>query len=756
MAAQKLSRKKLIARSKFVLFMLCVVGLGACLCALSYVQLVKGAEFRERAAKNQLHDTVVTAERGIIYDANMTPLAESSAAKRVYVRPVKIGDDTELRKEIAKKLSAILGLEQEDVLEKCAQTQKSQAVIKKRVEKSEADQVLEFMQSTFDVFEENGERKKISFSNYVGMDPDVKRYYSKPFLASSVLGFTGDDDIGRGGLEMEYNSVLTGVPGRIITAQNGAVNSGSMPIEYKNVYDAKRGTSLVLTINEYIQSYLENGMQTAYDETQADNVIGIIMDVNTGAVLGMGSRGQGYYDLSHYDTLLSEEENEAIREIEDEEEHDKALNDALFRQWRNICISDAYEPGSVFKVFTASALLEEGLADPNETYTCVGSVQAAGSLYNCHRHTGHGTQDMKKALMNSCNPFFITRGLRLGVQGFDRYFEAFGFKEKTGIDLPEEGNSVYFNTAKMTLSNVASASFGQTFRVTPIQMITAISCIANGGKLVKPYVVQKQLDADGNIVEQTKTTVKRQVISAETSAKVRDMMEAVVREGTGKNAYVAGYRVAGKTGTSEKVGADGKEFWASFACFAPANDPQVAMILIIDNPKGAHGGGAVAAPAAAGILENVLQYMNIEPQYTEKELAKMEVIAKNVVGQNVQEARTTLQADGFTVKVKGDGGTVIAQIPGGGQSVPQNGAIILYTTEQAKSETLEMPDLLGLTINQATAKALAAGINIKISGNSLMSSELVSFRQSVEPGEQVGYGTTVTVSFKSNMGVTDE
>ena len=754
MAAQKLSRKKLIARSRFILFMLCAVGFGICLCALVYVQLVKGAEFRERAAQNQLHDTVITAERGIIYDANMTPLAESSAVKRVYINPKKIGDDTAVRTTIAKKLSKILSLDEEDVLEKCSQTEKTHVVLKKRVEKEAADQVLAFMQESFDTFDESGERKTKYFSNYVGMDPDVKRYYSKPFLASAVLGFTGDDDIGRGGLEMQYNSVLTGVPGRVITAQNGAVDSSSMPIEYKNVYDAKRGTSLVLTLNEYIQSYLENGLQSTYDDTQADNVLGIIMDVNTGAVLGMGSRGQGYYDLSRYDTLLSETKNEEIREIEDAEERSKALNDALYRQWRNICISDAYEPGSVFKVFTASALIEEGLAKPEETYTCVGSVQAAGSLYNCHRHTGHGTQDMKKALMNSCNPFFITRGLRLGVQGFDRYFEAFGFKEKTGIDLPEEGRSVYFNSEKMTLSNVASASFGQTFRVTPIQMITAISCIANGGKLVQPYLVAKQLDADGNIVEQTKTTVKRQVISAETSEKVRDMMEAVVREGTGKNAYVAGYRVAGKTGTSEKVGTN--EYWASFACFAPANDPQVAMILVIDNPKGAHGGGAVAAPAAAGILENVLQYLNIEPQYTENELAKMAVIAKNVVGQNVQEARTTLQADGFTVRVKGDGDTVISQIPGGGQSVPQNGAIILYTTEDAKSETLEMPDLLGLTINQATAKALAAGINIKIAGNSLMSSELVSFSQSVEPGEPVGFGTTVTVHFKSNMGVVDE
>ncbi len=753
MAALKTSGQKLRKRSVFVLFMLCVVGFGICAASLVYVQLIKGGEYREKAANNQLHDTLVSAERGVIYDANMTPLAESTSVKKVYVNAAQIGDNTTARDRIAKELSEILHLSEDYVREKCSQTGYRYVVIKSKVENADAEKVQDFMRTYYEKPGEDGKAQRVYFSTFVGIDPDVKRYYSKPHLASGVLGFTGADDVGLYGIELKYDDVLTGVPGRIITAQNGGTNSRSMPIEYKNVYDAKQGTGLVLTIDEFVQSYLENALQKAYVDTQCDSVLGIIMDVQTGAVLGMGSRGAGYYDLSDYNTIIDERTLEQIDEIEDEEERAQAKSAAQYRQWRNICISDAYEPGSVFKVFTASSLLEDGLISMDETYTCVGSVQIAGSLYNCHRHSGHGTQNITKALMNSCNPFFITRGLRLGIDGFNKYFEAFGFMEKTGIDLPGEGNSVYFNVDKMIQANVASASFGQSFQITPIQMITAISCVANGGKLMQPYLVSKQLDENGNIVKETHPTVKRQVISAATSEKMRSMMEAVVREGTGKNAYVSGYRVAGKTGTSEHLGTN--KYWASFACFAPANDPKISMILVIDNPQGAHGGGAVAAPIASGILESVLQYLNVEPQYTEEELSKMEVIAKNVVGMSVREAREKLLADGFTVKVKGDGDEVLAQIPGGGQSVPQKGAVILYTSEASKAEKLEMPDLLGLTVNQATNEALALGLNVKIAGNSLMGSELVSFSQSIEPGELVDYGTTVTIHFKSNMGVSD-
>ncbi len=751
MASLKYSRKQLLQRARFVRFMLCVVGVAACLCALVYVQLVKGGEYRERAAQNQLHDTIVPAERGMIYDANMMPLAESSSVKKVYLNASAFAGYEDERETVAKKLAQIFDLDEKEMMDRCSDSTSKYYVVKRRVEYGKIQELLEFTGSSF-VKTVNGKKQEIHYSRFIGIDPDVKRYYSKPTLASALLGRTGDDGEGKEGLELKYDAVLSGVPGRIITAKTGR-DYDDMPIEYKNVYDPKPGNSIVLTIDEYVQSYLENALQNAYVDTQCESVLGIIMDVNTGAVLGMGSRGAGYFDLSNPFKIADERVSASLDEIEDEEEYKTAYVKARDKQWRNICVADSYEPGSVFKVFTASALLEEGLVTMDEPYTCVGSVYAAGSLYNCHRHSGHGTQNITKALMNSCNPFFITRGLRLGVDGFNKYAEAFGFLERTGIDLPGEATSVYFALDKMTQSNVASAAFGQSFQVTPLQVLTAISCVANGGKLMKPYVVAKQLDADGIVIAQTKPVVKRQVISAETSAKMRDMMESVVREGTGKNGYVAGYRVAGKTGTSENLGTN--KYWASFACFAPANDPEIAMILVIDNPQGAHGGGAVAAPIAAGILENVLQYLNIEPQYTQQELEKLEVIAKNVVGLDVGEAREKLHADGFTVKVKGNGDTVLSQIPSGGQSVPQKGAIILFTSEEAKAETVEMPDLLGLTVNEATSRALAVGINIKIAGNSLMTSELRSYEQSIEVGTPIPFGTTVTVHFKSNMGVTD-
>ena len=752
MASLKSSRKLLLQRARFVRFLLCVVGITVCLCALVYVQLVKGEEYREKAAQNQLHDTIVPAERGKIYDANMNVLAESSSVKKVYLNASAFDGYEEARRTVADKLAELFDLDAEALMERCSDTTSSYYVVKRRVENAKINELLQFTGSSFKHTGSNGKVIDVYYSKFIGVDPDVKRYYSKPMLASALLGRTGDDGEGKEGLELKYESVLAGVPGRIITAKTGT-DKEEMPIEYKSVHDPKSGNSIVLTIDEYVQSYLENALQNAQADTQCDSVMAIIMDVNTGAVLGMGSRGAGYFDLSDPYKIADETVAQELDKIEDEDEYKAAYSAARTKQWRNVCVADSYEPGSVFKVFTASALLEEELVTMDETYTCVGSVYAAGSLYNCHLHTGHGTQNITKALMNSCNPFFITRGLRLGVDGFNKYAEAFGFLERTGIDLPGEGSSVYFSMDKMTLSNVASAAFGQSFQVTPIQMVTAISCIANGGRLMQPYVVAKQLDADGNVIAQTKPTVKRQVISTQTSEKLRDMMESVVREGTGKNGYVSGYRVAGKTGTAENLGTS--KYWASFACFAPANDPEVAMILVLDNPQGAHGGGAVAAPVAAGILEDVLQYLNVEPQYTQKELEKLEVIAKNVVGLDVREASDKLHADGFTVKVKGDGDTVLSQIPSGGQSVPQKGAIILFTSEESKDETVEMPDFLGLTVNEATNHALSLGINIKIAGNSLMTSELLAYEQSIEAGTPVPLGTTVTVHFKSNSGVVD-
>jgi len=748
-----------MSRSTLVMVLMCVLGFGlVCIGSLVRVQLVKGAEYRDKAAQNQLHDTVVAAERGVIYDANMTPLAASTSAGKVYVNPSLIGDNEFAREMIVKNLAELLGVSESSVREKCSRTGYKYMVIKDKVEDEDEEKVRNLMKTYFIIKNKDGEERKIYYNYYIGIDPDVKRYYSNPFLASTVLGFINQDYEGAYGIEQKYNAVLTGLPGRIISAKTAG--GRNMPVKYENKHDAQPGTGLVLTIDEYIQSYLEKSLEQAYLNTKCDSILGIIMDTKTGAILGMGSRGIGYFDLSDPWGIVREQERLEIEAIEDEAKRREAREKVQYAQWRNPAINDTYEPGSVFKVITAAALLEEGLVPLEERFTCTGNVTAAGSRYNCHKHGGHGSQNLSDAIMNSCNPFFITRGIRLGIDGFNKYFQAFGFLEKTNIDLPAEASSIYYNISKMILANVASASFGQTFQVTPIQMLTAVNAIANGGYLMQPYLVKKQLDAQGAIITETKPTVRRQVISKETSEIMCGFMERVVNEGTGKNAYIAGYRVAGKTGTSEKVPqatASGisKTFWASFACFAPANDAKVSMIVILDNPKGAHGGGAVAAPVAAEVLSSVLEYLNVEPQYTEKELEELKIEVAEVVGKSLSDAQKELDGKRFTVKVKGGGDKVVSQIPAGGQSVPKNGVVILYTSEESKSDKVIMPDLSGLSIRDATQKAAAAGINVNITCNSELSGELLSYKQSVAQGKEIAPGTVVTVYFKSNMGITD-
>ena len=361
--------------------------------------------------------------------------------------------------------------------------------------------------------------------------------------------------------------------------------------------------------------------------------------------------------------------------------------------------------------------------------------------------------------MNSCNPFFITVGQKLGAEKFFEYFEAFGFTEKTGIDLPAENVPIagqnYHSLDSMGIVELSSSSFGQSFQVTPIQMITAISAIANGGKLMTPYLVQKQLDENGNVIKETQPNVRRQVVSEQTAKTVADMMEAVVSSGTGKNAYVAGYRVAGKTGTSQKLSAGGKKYVASFGCFAPADDPEIAVLILVDEPVGQINGGQICTPVAAKVVEKTLEYLGVERQYTEKEMELLDTNAPNLVGSNVDDAKKLLENEGFEAKVVGEGDVVVTQMPSYNQTMPQNGIIVLYTEQDAERVTVKVPDLRQMSVSQANKYALSAGLNIKISGNALNEGELVSYDQSIEPGEEVEYGKTVTVYFKSNTGVND-
>ena len=755
-------RRKLFFRALTVFLILSVLVFGFSAVNLARIQLVDSEQYKQQAEKNQLHDTEISAERGIIYDANGTVLAKSASVWKVYIKPGKIKNE-DFKNDLCRKLADITGVELEDIKAKADKSQYAYLVVKRQIELEEKEKIEDLLNQyySYNVIEDNdgvlkNTDKRLYYSSVIGLDPDVKRYYPYGTLASNVIGFTGTDDIGRSGIELKYDSVLTGTPGRIITAQNG--KSDVMSQEFETVYDAVQGTSLVLTINEVIQRYLEDELSQVYIDSKCAGAYGIVMDVNTGAILAMASMQN--YDLNSPQSL-TEEETASLEEAypDDIEARNAARNNLLFSRWRNFIVSDSYEPGSVFKIITASAALEENAVSTDMTYTCTGKITVSDRVIKCHKRTGHGTQNLKEGLMNSCNPFFITVGQKLGKEKFFEYFEAFGFTEKTGIDLPAESMPVagvnYHSLESMGIVELSSSSFGQSFQVTPIQMITAISAIANGGNLMTPYLVSKQLDENGNVIKETKPTVRRQVVSKQTAETVADMMEAVVSSGTGKNAYVAGYRVAGKTGTSQKLASGQGKYVASFGCFAPADDPEIAVLILVDEPVGQFNGGQICTPVAARVVEKTLEYMGVERQYTEKEIEYLDTNAPNLVGSSVDDAEELLEKEGFEVKVVGSGDTVISQMPSYNQSMPKNGIIVLYTQGDDERLTATVPDLSQLSVSKASKYALAAGLNIKISGNALNEGELVSYDQSIEPGEEVEYGKTITVYFKSNTNVND-
>ena len=708
--------------------------------ALIYAGLINGEENRLKAERNQLSDTQIAAERGTIYDSNMNVLAKSASAWLVYINPSQIKDDTQ-KELVVNGLSRILGVDADSVRTKAEKTKTGYQKIAGEVETD----VKEALEAYIDEHSDN------KLSTIIGIDPDTKRYYPYSSFASTIIGFTNSDDQGVGGIEMQYDDDLTGVSGRIITAKNA--QQGSMSSDYETTYDAKPGESLVLTIDEVIQYYLEQGLEQALVDTGAKYAYGIVMDTDTGAILGMTSKPD--FDLNNPRKISNAALSETIAAITDDTQRAQETTNALYAQWRNRTISDTYEPGSVFKTVVVSAALEEGVVDLNTTYTCTGGIQVADNYQRCWKPGGHGHETLTQGLMNSCNPFFITIGQALGEERFYKYFEAFGFIEKTGIDLPAEAKPVagktYHALESMGISELSSSSFGQTFQVSPIQMITAVNTIANGGKLMQPYVVDSKLDSDGNVVYKTTPTVKRQVISEKTASTVADMMEQVVSIGTGKNAYVAGYHVAGKTGTSEKIGIEGA-YIASFAGFAPADNPEISILIAIDEPTGEHGGGAVAAPIAGMLLEKIMTYLNVEPQYEDDELSNISSVAPSLVGKSVGDAKVS--AAKFTVKVVGSGTKVISQTPAAGQQMRTGVVMVVYTEENAAKQTATVPNLCNMSMSQANSAAVNAGFNIRLSGTT-NSGEVLSYKQSVNAGEEAEIGSVITVYFKSNVDVQD-
>ena len=734
-----------------LLAIIIILGFGTTIFGMGYSQLYNGDFFKTKAETQQLSDTAITAQRGIIYDANMSVLAQSASAWKISLNATAFAEiPAKAQEQVYSVLINTLGVTREYLENKASYKQYNSVSIKTKVEKEAKDKLEAFVKGTF-IDKNNNEQ---SFGSVVMIDEDVKRYYPYSTLASQILGFTGTDNNGLSGLESYYNSTLTGVDGRVISARSNS--SVAQDIEYKSVYEAKQGTSLVLTVDETIQRYLENALSSCYETSKANSCTGIVMDVKTGAILAMSTKGD--FDPNDPYTINDKRTIESINKITDTKEKEKAEEEAMYSQWRNRAISDTYEPGSVFKLITMAAGLEENVVKYDEKFTCTGSVNVADRIYSCHNTAGHGTQTLTEGLMNSCNPYFITIGQRLGVDTFYKYFEAFGFTEETGIDLPGEASPkagvTYFKKDTMTKVNLASSSFGQSFQITPIQMITAVNAIANDGKLMQPYIVSKTLDSDGNVISQNQPIEKRQVVSESTSEKIMASMEQVALNGTARNAYVAGYRVGGKTGTSDKLNNVGQVV-ASFVGVAPTNDPRITVLIVVDEPEGATGGGAVAAPVAGEVIENTLTYLNVERQYNDSEKALLDVQVPSVTGDSVSEAKSSLEEDKFSVQIVGEGDKVISQMPASGQYIPQGGVIVLYTEKQKKKLKTVVPDFTGMTITEANYAAVNAGINIKVSGNSLSEESMTAYRQSSLKGSEVESGSTVTVYFRTTSGVSD-
>lgn len=748
---KKIIMKNLQQRTMRLLAIIIILGFGTTIFGMGYSQLYKGDFFKTKAETQQLSDTAITAQRGIIYDANMSVLAQSASAWKISLNATAFAEiPAKAQEQVYSVLINTLGVTREYLENKASYKQYNSVSIKTKVEKEAKDKLEAFVKGTF-IDKNNNEQ---SFGSVVMIDEDVKRYYPYSTLASQILGFTGTDNNGLSGLESYYNSTLTGVDGRVISARSNS--SVAQDIEYKSVYEAKQGTSLVLTVDETIQRYLENALSSCYETSKANSCTGIVMDVKTGAILAMSTKGD--FDPNDPYTINDKRTIESINKITDTKEKEKAEEEAMYSQWRNRAISDTYEPGSVFKLITMAAGLEENVVKYDEKFTCTGSVNVADRIYSCHNTAGHGTQTLTEGLMNSCNPYFITIGQRLGVDTFYKYFEAFGFTEETGIDLPGEASPkagvTYFKKDTMTKVNLASSSFGQSFQITPIQMITAVNAIANDGKLMQPYIVSKTLDSDGNVILQNQPIEKRQVVSESTSEKIMASMEQVALNGTARNAYVAGYRVGGKTGTSDKLNNVGQVV-ASFVGVAPTNDPRITVLIVVDEPEGATGGGAVAAPVAGEVIENTLTYLNVERQYNDSEKALLDVQVPSVTGDSVSEAKSSLEEDKFSVQIVGEGDKVLSQMPASGQYIPQGGVIVLYTEKQKKKLKTVVPDFTGMTITEANYAAVNAGINIKVSGNSLSEESMTAYRQSSLKGSEVESGSTVTVYFRTTSGVSD-
>ena len=714
------------------------------------LQIIQHKQMQTRALDQQTSQTVVSAFRGTIYDRNGSQLAVSVSAEDVVMSPfhMKKQRDEEaerlekIRQEnaqlaegekkksvdtivlwdydsLAAKLADILDLSQDDIRERMNNTNSQYELLAKKVDEDTADQI----------------RQLINDLNIEGLDlvATSRRVYPYGSLASHILGFVGAENTGLYGLESRYDQYLQGQSGLVVSAKD--VKGNPLPYEYEQYFAAQSGQDVVLTLDANVQYYLEKYVGEMADKYGAENgATGIVMDVKTGGILGMVSYPT--YDLNNAFTVQNDQFKKDLTDTSDQ----------LMKQWRNKALNDTYEPGSTFKILTMSAAMEEGLINMNTTYTCTGGIHVSDATIHC---TGtHGTQTLKEAAAHSCNPAFITFGLQLGNEKFYEYMNDFGLMSGTGIDLDGEATGVFASPESFTQLDLACYAFGQNFNVTPIALIAAQAACVNGGYLHTPYLVEQIVDSDGSITYQHDTTPVRQVVSEETSAHVRECLEYVVSDGTGRNGQVKGYRVGGKTGTADK-GQTG-DLVVSFVSFAPADDPQVIILVTMDTPSRSAGtsvsGGSMVAPVNSKIMADILPYLGIEPTYSAEELLGADTTVPYVIGSSVEDAKSRVESRGFTCKVVGSGNTITDQTPAGGAVIPGKSTVILYAGAEKPNTMYTVPQLVGKTAAEANVAATNAGLLVRFSGaTQTTSGNIRVLSQSLEAGQQVPAGTVIIV-----------
>ena len=749
-----------------------ILGTGLVLGILAFIPLaiqlynlmvVNYGYYSDLALRNQTRTTQVTPERGEIYDRNMNVLATSVGVENIYLDPRELKQSKADMQDISQTLGKILDLDPAWIAEQGKDITKRYKQIAARVEEEVAAEV----------------RAYISENDISGihLEPNTRRYYPYGSLAAQVIGFTNLSNVGSEGIEASYNSYLEGSAGKVITTKGN--NEMDMPFSYENFVATQSGCDVILTLDATVQTCLEKQMQDAIDRYAVENgAFGMVMNVNTGEILAMATLGS--YDPNRYqeiadqktalmleqmrlDYLNKPETGEEYRE--GKAAYQKALTDARLKQWRNRVLSDGYEPGSTFKVITMAAALDCGAITLDTSFHCSGAEQIPGrsQRLHCWRSTGHGAEKTPQALQNSCNLAFAHIALKLGGERFYDYVKNFGILEKTGIDLAGESKGVFFDKALITdtdkwgTASLTSGSFGQTFKLTPLQLVRGISAVVNGGYLLEPYIVSEVMDSQGNTVLKQEPTVLRQVISQETSKTMCDLIRSVVTEGTAKNANVFGFDIGGKTGTSEKIdifdenGQRVQDKIVSFVGVAPRDNPEYIVLVALDTPSRSTGiyisGGVMAAPTVGAVMADILPYLGVSHHYGEEDAAGKTVVLENMVGLSLQEAKKILKQQGITPVIRGAGETVTDQLPAGGSGIPGDGQVILYLDEAHKKEFVTVPDFTGMTRQQVADTAGQLGLHILVQGNPDISPQVTAVSQSVPAKSQIEIGTTVEITF---------